>query len=141
MSYPVRAYGTDIAFDEDIITGGGGDWAEVEGFACLVQDLRARATDPRGSHFAHPSWGSTAWALLQGPITAETLGELADDLEDALEDDERVESADVTCEHSATDERVVIARCTVVAINAPNPLNLVWGFNLTTLTVETLNAQ
>lgn len=132
-------YGTDVLALDDLSATAGGDAALVIGVDCLLQDLLHRWQTPRGSYEPHPEYGSDVFQWLHAAMDAHALLGIAVDLEEAAEEDPRVDEARVRAELDGDDQVRITAEITPIGIE--NPLNLVLNLATDTLTLELLNAR
>lgn len=122
------ALGTDVGFDTDVIASFSGEWDEVSGIACLVQDLVHRLQTPRGSYVLHPEYGSLVHEFLHTRMDAFGQRALAIEVRETFESDPRVEAAEVQL--TVDDGGHVSARISLQVVERANPLNLVFGWDL-----------
>jgi hypothetical protein len=79
--------------DGDFTVGPGGDLALATNLDVVRQDLVARLTSPRGSHWAFPTEGIDVRKFVNATADTITLLELRQDVELEVERDARVEKA------------------------------------------------
>lgn len=133
-------FGVDMGLDGDgnLAALPGGGVAVVEEEACLVQDLWIRVNTPRRGLWGHPTFGCDIFAWIQGDDTPEARAGAEQELESALEEDPRVESARATA--SSVGDGLVSMRVEVKPIGAAHPLNLVVGGGIEGVTLEVARA-
>ncbi|MGE5550540.1 MAG: GPW/gp25 family protein [Bacteroidota bacterium] len=128
--------GTDIRFDGDFVVSPTGDLALISGLACLAQDLRHRLMTPKGSLWCHPEYGVDIYRHLQLPGTEVNRLDLLLSVREALEDDPRVDRAEV--EMLAWARERIQVRARAYPRGMASPLSLVAGFGTDRITVDIL---
>jgi len=128
--------GTDIAFQDDI-TAIFGDVDLVEGRKCLLQDIRLRLTTPRGDLWCHPDYGIDLYRFLHLEGTAINRLDLVRTIEEEAAQDPRGDSVNVTL--TSWDGYTVKVIVIINPVDGGNPINLVIGYDLATMTVEVLS--
>lgn len=131
--------GTDLAWTNgDVVVDATGDLAIETGDVCLVTDIVHRLSTWRGTYFRHRDHGMPWQTHLQNETDASVLLAVAQEIEQEVEQDPRVEpgSARATVQTLSYDR--VRFNLTVTPIEGPHPLNLVIGGGLEDLTVEVL---
>lgn len=139
VPWSTAALGTDESWrDGDDEVGADGDTVEITGERVLVQDLVAALSTPLGSYVLQPNYGSRLWEFVNQAMDAGGLAACAVAVEECCERDGRIEEARASC--SMAGEVVQIALELSVA-GRTNPLNLVVGWDLATLSVEVINGS
>lgn len=132
------ALGTDEAWaagDDDV--GPDGDTVEITGLPVLFQDLLNRLTTPLGSYRLHPEYGSRLVELLNQQWSDGVAAAAAVAAEEACEGDPRILEAAATVVRRGETVRITIA---LTVFGAPNPANLVVGWDWQTLSLQQLEA-
>ncbi|MBT9485845.1 MAG: hypothetical protein IV100_12635 [Myxococcales bacterium] len=133
------ALGVDMAFGHDLVIGEGGDAELVGGGDCLAQDLVHRLETPKGSYLIDPEFGSKLHDFLHGPMDAMHLAAVALEVRSTCETDPRVAAAH--CQARLTSDSYVELAVSVEVFDERNPLNLVIGWDLSSLTLEVIRGR
>jgi len=135
--------GTDIlVVNRDFSVLPTGDVETCSGTACLVQDLVHRLDTPRGGLWMHPDYGLDLYRFLHLEGLAVHVLDFQHSVQAEVEKDPRVVpgSAVVEMLQWDLDERIRF-RLTCKPIGVTNPLNLVLGYDLKTVTLEVVRGS
>jgi len=131
-------WGTDVLFHDDVVVAHG-DAELARGVDCLLQDLYHRLITPLGSYEPHPNYGSEIAGYIQGDLGEHELAGLAGAVEWACEQDSRIDEARARVYLDNDEQAIVVLQ--VTPIGSANPFNLVFGFDLATMTLELLEVD
>lgn len=126
--------GTDIALTNYQLSAAYGDVDLATGRKCYIQDLCLRLTTPRGSLWCHLEYGVDIYRFLHLEGTYVNQLDLIQTIQEEAQNDPRTESAKASL--SSWDGFKVKINLTVNPIDGGNPINLVLGYDLATMTME-----
>jgi hypothetical protein len=118
-----------------------GDCDTVEGVACLRQDLVLRLGTPRGDHWRHPTHGLDLQRFLHLEDAPVHRLDFCRSVELALEQDPRVTPGSATCEVLGWEREALRFRASCLPIGLSHPLNLVLGFDLSSITLAVVHGN
>lgn len=134
--------GTDILFRDGDFSGlPTGDVETVAGLACLRQDLILRLGTPRGDHWRHPDDGLDIQRFLHLEDLPVHRFDFCRSVVEEIEKDPRVVPTTARCEVLGWTSEHLRFRATCSAIGETHPLNLVLGFDLSTITLQVVHGN
>ncbi|MDI3480782.1 MAG: hypothetical protein PWQ97_437 [Tepidanaerobacteraceae bacterium] len=130
--------GKDVYFDFDFKdVAVVWDMGITTGRRCLVQDIVNRLLTPKGSHFAHPDYGSELYLFIQDEDTPINRMDLEQVAKIAIEEDPRIITGSTKVEVIEWNNDKITFTISTIPILDNTPLNMVvgYGYNITTVEV------
>lgn len=126
-----------VDMEVNLTTAATGDVELVQGRKCLAQDVCDRLTTPRGDLWCHQEWGLDIYRFLHLEDTALNRMDLEQAVEEEVQNDPRVDT--VQAEVASWDGRKITVQVSLTSIDGGNPINLVIGYDLATITAEVIS--
>jgi phage baseplate assembly protein W len=121
----------------DFSTATTGDVDLVQGRKCLIQDICNLLCTPKGDLWCHPDYGVDIYNFVHIENTALNRLDLIQTIEEAVRDDPRIDT--VQAEILSWDNCKVTVQVSVTPVAETNGINLVLGYDLTTITAEVIS--
>lgn len=128
--------GTDIAVD---LSASVGDLDLVTGKNCLTQDIYLRLTTPRGDLWCHTDYGIDLYRFLHMEGTEINQLDFVQAIEEEIGKDPRIDIDTINVEIVSWTGYVAKVKVSFTALGETNPINLVLGYDLSTLSIEVLD--
>ena len=134
---PWAYLGSDVlVVAQDLVPAASGDANVCHGLACLVQDLVHRLGTPRGDLPLHPEYGFDIARFLHLDTSPVHVLDFEQSVQEEVENDPRVQPGTASVSVLSSDRDCIRFRVQFQPVGATNPLNLVLGYDLRTVTLE-----
>jgi phage baseplate assembly protein W len=134
--------GVDILIQgRDVSVVPTGDVDQARGLACIRQDVMHRIGTPKGDLWSHPDFGFDIQRFMHLEATEANLSDFRQSLQETVEEEPRVVPGSVTVTIKSWDLDTITFRLTFRAAGVTNPVNLVLGYDLSTITLEAVHGS